>query len=1069
MVLTRNASAATVLFLASVLAAAQPEPRSWLPEPRPLSAAVADADPQTYEVLCAGPHNDPCDAGLEWKEPQTFGELQIDYATLFGRAYQPAFAGQALQFWAGTAWQDLPAVIEIDYRKQAEFAPLQGSGAVRWTYRFAPVSTTRLRVLLSQPENADPGHRVYAVREIQAAQGTGAAVTPGIRVLGALASIPAWLEPGGNMAVPEAGARIVPGRAAEIRWPRRMLVNHVKAEAAADPLRVEWWDGAGWRAVEPLPFPGAGEARFQPISTERLRVTGNQPIRKLEARLDAEAERYFREVEQSRVDLLGARFRGQTRRDLAAMQSLLLPLDFAKTAIGRPADREETIVLSNGTFLMVEETADEKAAKRDRWFAPAAGVGKQLFGAQWTHAASHYLDGYLPGTVTTYSDGAFDFEERLYVTAPDDELYGTVAEVTVTNRSEAAGRTAFTLAMGRRRSQRSPGEKTSVFFFDPQPTGYTLDPDKHTVRSAAGEVILYSEAAGVWEGTPRENHLRYPLSLAPKRTETLRFFIPSVERPLRAADALRHLDWQASFERFRSWWNRKLEAGMKIEVPEPPLNNIYKNLLAQSLIITLDGDSLVRYGAYFYEMYFGIEEGWPAVALAQYGYPAEAQKILSIMLSPELMDKSNYHHQYRNGLEPWYAATIYRLTKDRAWLEKIAPELAAAAAWTLRVTNEDRDRKYPGILPRHAYGGDIRTPAYSFYSNATCWRGLNDTALMFRVLEQHRQARQYQEEADSYRRRLWQLADKLADRDSKPPFLPMSFEIGSGGEYREKEPAYSFLGINTPVSNTWTYLGNYWNLMAPMLGEVKLFENDDPRAAWVPDYMEARGGVLAGLARFTLGLDQIYGKGYYESLLEQGRRDRFWTSLYGIFAHGMSHNLYSFPEVAGVFPLRVSNAAMWREHQRNLWNWYFQWSWGFEGWQSTEGEPLSAGPGMALEMLRMALVRETIETSPQDTLRLLDGAPPHWFEPGKRIVVRDALTFFGKVSLETEASAGGVRATVTRSPGFSARQVILRLAHPSGRPLGEVTIDGRPWSDFSGEEIPLPSGDRLEIAASFRP
>jgi Na+/proline symporter len=97
----------------------------------------------------------------------------------------------------------------------------------------------------------------------------------------------------------------------------------------------------------------------------------------------------------------------------------------------------------------------------------------------------------------------------------------------------------------------------------------------------------------------------------------------------------------------------------------------------------------------------------------------------------------------------------------------------------------------------------------------------------------------------------------------------------------------------------------------------------------------------------------------------------------GIFAHGMLENLYSFPEVAGVFPLRTNNGAMWREYRRNLWNWYFEWRWGFEGWQNCEGEPLSAEPGMALQMLRMALIRETVETPAQDTLRLLDGAPEH--------------------------------------------------------------------------------------------
>ncbi|HTM47572.1 MAG TPA: hypothetical protein VL285_02755, partial [Bryobacteraceae bacterium] len=362
------------------------------------------------------------------------------------------------------------------------------------------------------------------------------------------------------------------------------------------------------------------------------------------------------------------------------------------------------------------------------------------------------------------------------------------------------------------------------------------------------------------------------------------------------------------------------------------------------------------------------------------------------------------------------------------------------------------------------YGGDINTPAYSFYANATCWRGLNDTALAFRTLGRQDEARRYQQAADGYRQRLLALTDRIADHSGKLAFLPMSFEIGASHDYREREPAYDFLGINAPASNAWLYLGNYWNLFAPMMLEVKLFDASDARSRWIPDYMDARGGILAGLVRFTLGLDQIYGKGYYESLLEQGKREEFLTSLYGIFAHGASQNLYSFPEVAGIFPLRVSNAAMWREHQRNLWNWYFQWGWGFEGWQNCEGEPLSAGPGMALQMLRMALVREATETPQQDTLRLLDGAPAHWFEPGKRIVVRDAPTFFGKISFETEGTTSGVRARVTRPAGFSARQIILCTP----RALRSVSIDGKDWSNFTGQEITLPRGESLEVVATFQ-
>jgi hypothetical protein len=35
------------------------------------------------------------------------------------------------------------------------------------------------------------------------------------------------------------------------------------------------------------------------------------------------------------------------------------------------------------------------------------------------------------------------------------------------------------------------------------------------------------------------------------------------------------------------------------------------------------------------------------------------------------------------------------------------------------------------------------------------------------------------------------------------------------------------------------------------------------------------------------------------------------------------------------------------------------------------------------------------------------------------------------------------------------------------RPLRSVSIGGKPWSNFMGEEITLPDGQSLEIVATF--
>jgi hypothetical protein len=1074
--MTKAALLATCLcfVLGSALAAENGTARTWTPETRDLHLADNDLQTDLYEVLCSGPEHDPCDAGLEWKSPQRVDRLTVSYASLFGRIYEPAFAGQQAEYWDGTAWQSLHASIHIDDTNRAIYAPVQQFGSVTWEYVFKPVTTTRLRVRLFQPENPDSGHRCYAVRRIQAGLGgssspKGSASMPGHPSISGLASaMPDWLHDGGNLSADASGVVMTRGKAAELHWPKPLLMNQVTIRPMQDVASVEWWDGASWRPVEKDGIEHRGEVEFLPVASAGLRIHAAESIASAQVSLNSNASRYFSEVEAARSDLLGDRFRRMADGDLNGMRGLMLPADFYKTAIGRPGDEEETIVLWNGTVLQFE--GNKRAAPLDRWFVASivSAKGALMPGEEWNRTQTRYLNGFLPATVTTSTLDRLAFEQTVYVTSPDDALYGTVVEISIANNGPGLRQhVPFALAMGRRENQHQVRPIKSVFAFAPKPVGYQSAPGGHTVRLSTGELVLYAEQGGVWETTGLEDHLKYDLSLRAGERRTLRFFIPAPGSPGETGNSLEGRDWAASRARFEKWWTSYLNSGMRLDLPEPELNNIYRSLLAQSLIITRDGDDRVAYGAYFYESYFGIEEGWPAVALAQYGFGDEAQKILSIMLSPKLMEKKGQHYQYRNGLDPWYAIWIYRLTGDRSWLETIAPVLKESADWTVRVTEENHDPKYPGILPRHTYGGDIRTPAYSLYANATCWRGLHDTALAFRALNQEDLAGRYAQAAEEYRKRLLAITDQIADKQSVPVFVPMSFELGSlaTGDYKEREPTYPFLSPDVPASDTWGYLANYWNLFAPMILEVKLFPEGDPKASWIPRYIEQRGGLIAGQTRFLAGLDQEYGKGYYESLVESADRPGFLTSLYGVLAHGMSSNLYSFPEVAGVFPTRTSNEANWREHMRELWNWYFVWD--FSGWHTTEGDPLSAAPGMALQLMRMALLRETTETDAQDTLRLLDGAPRRWFLPGKKIAVENAPTFFGHCSFSIDSTVGAIRARVRRDPDFRARATILRLPSPESRPIRAVRVNNQDFKDFSDDEIRLPAGAEVDVVATY--
>jgi hypothetical protein len=1022
-------------------------PKTWTPAERTLSPKTTDADRATYEVLRSAETQDPVDFGIEWPAAQSLSAAGFEFCSIGGRVYEPSVLASHLEARIDGRWVPVRADPVIDYDDQGVLAPIQGRGVSSWSFRFATIQADAIRLKVGAPAHTDPGFQCIALTNMWASDGrmfSSPTPTPRGRavVFGKRPAVPQWLEPGADLA---SAAQITKGKAAVVRWRKPVLANCIRT--ANPDCAVDYEAAPGdWRPVENLCSPEKGLLRFTPIATKALRVS---PAAKILVHFDQEGREYFAQVQASRGDMLGARFRSAPKQDLAEMNALLLPIDFTKVAIGRPEDLHETMVMWPGTFLMVETTealdpqtgAKLPAQAIDRWFAPVAG--NAAFGDDWTRLSSHYLDGWMPSVVTSYEEAGLKYTQTVFVTSPDRKLYANVALVEVANPTAQPRQARFAYAMGRRPLY---GEPWTPLSQDPLPTGYTLDKDRKTVRDEHGSVILQASKAGKWAGTPRENQLAYSFKLGPGEKQSLAFLIPSVDAPLKSVPAFSP---DEELSAFKSYWTNLLKAGAQIDVPEAPINDMYKNLIAQSLIITLDGDQ-VRYGAYFYESYFGVEEGWPAVALAQFGQDAAAKRIAELMLSPAYMDKANYHHQYRNGLDPWYALTVGRLTQDWAWMQKQVPMIRSCAEWTLKVTGENKDPNYGGLLPKHVYGGDVGMPAFSFYSNATCYRGLHDTAVVLDLLGEKADAERYRAAADTYRKRIMELADRLVDRSSGIPFLPMSFDLDTPSGHVEKEPAYQFLPSHTSRGDTWGYVGNYWNLFAPLLHEVRLFDAADERRHWIPRFIEQRGGILTGLSRFDLGVDHIYTKGYIESLLEDGRREEFLTSLYGVLSNGMSRNLYSSPEVSGIFPLRTDNLAIEREHEQGRWNWIYRYAgYWIAGWQNQEGEPTSAGAGMALQLLRMALVREDFASDPPQRLLLLDGAPSHWFEKGKHVAVKDMRTFFGRVSFRVDSLGNSCKASLSLPDVDCA----LRLPHPAGLALKSVTVNGKPWTAFKGNEV----------------
>ena len=1068
--------------------------KSWRGEKTEnLTAAIHDGKEDTYVVLTPGKEGPEMGLGLEWKSPVKMNGLEVHYGTLNGAAYEPLPDFQRLQYWDGDQWRALDSTVRIDYGQEGKLAAYQGSGWVSWTYRFQPVEARGIRVLLSKTPSQIPWRQRYVIREFKpifsVARTEELARVTVVRQTAQPESDEALVNWGSTE---QGAARSQDAKGSLISWPRPKLVDEVVLPVKELPGPLQWWDGQNWRDIHIVNLESSGskpvwlKAKFLPVAVKRLRLANLPASVPLQIHLSRSGREYFERVYQSGQDMFMERILGSSEEpDFAGVASLLLPLDMHASVIGRPGDPIECLVHWNGTLVEIEngdkgawntgakESDPGKKEWVDRWIAfSAAG---ELFGTDINKTSRSYLDGFLPAVVTHYQKDGITFEQEVFTTSPNDSIYAQVVTFRISNPGKVPRKTAFSLVMGRRWSataghRRGPnGDSPSPMSFDPMITGYRVEADSRIVRNPSGEIVLYAEAPFRWGGTSGENSLSYELQMEAGQSREFHFVIPSVNAPVRESAAVEKVSIGESREGFRKYWRQLLEGKARLDLPETPLNDLYKNLLAQAMISLRDGQQL-KYGAYWYEDYFGLEEGWPAVALAQYGHRDQARSAIEIMLSPQLMDKSNYHHQYRNGLGAMYASQVYRLSQDRQWLTAIKPRLVDLAEWTIKTRrqSETGSEEYRGLLPKHAYGGDISTPAYSLYSNATCWRGLQDTGSLLRELGDTELAEKYLKDAREYRGTIEQAAAKNTNHQVSPPFVPLAFEIGSAGskDYKKVETPYPFIPADP--------LGNYWILFTPLLLETGVFPAEHASAQAMRDTMEQHGGLLAGLARFYRGVDHIYGFGYPLQAYEKGDRRRFQSTVYSVLAHGGSRDSYSTPEVAGVFPLRTSNLASEDLFRATIWNWdLYSQGWLEEGFggSSVGSEPLSAGAGVALQLIRKMIINEELDgdVTPTGTLELLKMAPSKWLEDGKKIVIEKMPTCFGEVSLslQSQLANGRISGRYDAPSLSSAKQVVLWLRHPAASPIKAVRFNGQSQSGFRLDSITLPATGVVEFEVEF--
>ncbi len=544
------------------------------------------------------------------------------------------------------------------------------------------------------------------------------------------------------------------------------------------------------------------------------------------------------------------------------------------------------------------------------------------------------------------------------------------------------------------------------------------------------DAILLSQSPAVPGAMPRS--LRVAFTLRPGEERHIDFIHPQdTNAPVSLAEECRGASFEKALARFRHYWDEVMATPTVVEVPEARINRAVKAVLAQCFVCG-DGN-IMFYGAApsVYEgSLFGIEESYPMLGLALFGYGKEAQRYMdgTYLTRAFLAKVEEYkveqpeprHQQYRNGLEPHYAVSLYRLTRDEEWMRGHLPLLKECAEWTLtqrrRTMQLEQGRKplHWGLLPKWAYGGDILDVlCYPIYPNLCCWRGLVDTAWVLDERGDRETAGRYRADARDYRAAIDRAIDGSYLKHEKPPFLALKLYGTQPDEQLD-----------------------YYQLFAGCLLDVEAFEPGNRHARWVADYLEESNRMFCHLPRFRhLGsgaLDAIYGKGYWLNLLHEDAIRNYLLAFYAYLAFNLEHETLVSRESNVLYPSDL--------HQRSAFP------------TADISDPLVCGSAVVLHLVRHLLVTEErgVAGGYSGNLLLLAGVPRAWLQDGKAIRLREMPTHFGPMSLEVRSRVGKrhIEARFTPPVRNPCQNFKLRFRHPNGSPMQSVRVNGKPWSNF---------------------
>ena len=590
----------------------------------------------------------------------------------------------------------------------------------------------------------------------------------------------------------------------------------------------------------------------------------------------------------------------------------------------------------------------------------------------------------------------------------------------------------------------------------------TLTTEDKTLRDGMALLGTYEEDPGV-SVTRYERLMKFELALFPGQTKAVNLKLSTNKKGLNTAELekLRKLDFFTGLDQRELELERTLDNGTKIRVPETAVNNIYKAQILYNQTHIVQAADLD-----YYMPVDSITGVWPYshmkqfVAMDEYGYHEDVRKALIYFLKlqgkrpPNKMKVTSYEGVFpstgtfeESGWEQDPDSTIYGriakemvgkeldfpnwanntgcilyafgehyfYTRDRRWLESVAPALIKACDWIINQRQHTKSTDAQGqkvlsygLLPSgEPYDATTsqKEPYYFCFTDGFTYKGLRRAAEALADIN-HPDGPHLLKEADGYRDDILEVMRRTRQTDSSlPPYPEQLYGPDGWGSFATGAISLIDAGLLDPDDPAFVAIESYMkkHFNQNVLGLTGRCPSEDP--------------ARKGSSYYVIESDNIY---HYAWVL-RGEVEKSLLILYSALGLGVDKQTLCAVERILLYDRRYA--------------------------------PFSVNTSNGADLCSM--IRRTLLIEKDSELSLLAAAPRRWLEAGKKIEVEDAPTYFGKMNLKVESQVDEQKIVadlaLESDRKDKIRRIRLRLPHPTKKPMQQVTVNGVAWKSFNTE------------------